>query len=111
MVEILALGLLRIPDLLRDSFAEPCIDFDIRELQLLVDVAETLAVQHGKDVSLGEEPLAEITIEALIAGPQRTRRPLRRLKTLDPLNLLLALCVLGNLLPLPSSESHQVTVC
>ena len=106
MVEILALSLLRVPNLLRDSLAEPCIDLDIGELQFLVNVAEVLTVEDGEDVSLGEESLAEETIEALITGPQGTCRSLRRLKTLDPLELLLAFRLLGDLLPLSPSDSH-----
>ena len=110
MVEILALSLLRVPNLLRNSLAEPRIDLDISELQFLVNVAEVLTVEDGKDVALGEEPLAEETIEALIAIPQRTCRSLCRLKTLDPFELLLAFRLLGDLLPLSASDSHQVII-
>lgn len=89
MVEVHSLRWLRVPDFLRDQLAQATVYLNVRELQLLVDSIDILAIQDHKDVSLRESSLLELVLETLISGSKRTHWPLFLLERRQPLHLLL----------------------
>ena len=67
MVQVFRLGLLRVPDLLRNRLAHPCINFDVRKFHFLVDIVQVLAVKNDENMPLREYSLAEVVLESLIS--------------------------------------------
>ena len=66
LIELHALSLLRLPDLLRNRLAQTCVHFYVGELQFLVQLVEVLVVDDHEHVALGEDALLELVIELLL---------------------------------------------
>ena len=105
-----SLGLLRIPDLLRNRATHLVVHFDVGELQLLVDLIQVLSVKNHKQVPLREQTLFEVAIELFVSGSEWTLWPLLIFETLNPLDLLLALAILPLLEPLSTLFSQNIVV-
>ena len=110
MVQVHPLGLLRIPDLLRNRATHLVVHFDVGELQLLVDLIQVLSVKDHKQVPLREQTLFEVAIELFVSGSEWTLWPLLIFETLNPLDLLLALALLPLLEPLSTLFSQNIVV-
>ena len=110
MVQVHPLGLLRIPDLLRNRATHLVVYLDVGELQLLVDLIQVLSIKNHKQVPLREQTLFEVAIELFVSGSEWTLWPLLIFETLNPLDLLLALAILPLLEPLSTLFSQNIVV-
>ena len=97
LVQLHALGLLGLPDLLRNGLAEPGVHLNIGELEFLVQLVEVLVIDDHKHVALREDSLLELVVEFLLLGSERAAGALLDCQALDPLHLFLALLLLVQL--------------
>ena len=66
LVQFHALSLLGLPDLLRNGFAKPSVDFNIGELEFLVQLVKVLVIDDHEHVAFREDPLLELVVEFLL---------------------------------------------